>query len=381
MRVTLVSRLAGIHRGGGEVYDLSLAAALRSTGADVDVVTGRPLLGPAPSPVAEAPARYVRSPYLRGAAHRLGRAGWRLFDLDLRAFERGAFGLVASSRPRPDIVQVTGLPDLARRIESDLGVPAVLLFPGPPSTRHRETIAACRNVVGVGAVTPYLRERFRPDVHDMTAGVDVERFRPGVPDVRGSLGIPAAAPVILYAGRLVPLKNLPLLVEAFAEIRRALPEARLVVAGDGPLRSYIFAAAARHGLSASPGPSPAAALVHAGEIPHAEMPARYASADLVVLTSLEESFSLVALEAMACGRALLVPAVGYLPRLVEDGATGALYPAGDRAALVGRALALLADGGARRRLGAAARERALARHSWAAVAAEFLALYRRILGG
>jgi len=376
MRVALVNRLAGIHRGGGEVYDLCLAAALRAAGVEVEIVTGRPFLSPPPAPVEEGPARYARTPYLRGWAHRFGRAGWRLLDFDLRLFERSALDQLRAMNPAPELVHVTGLPRLAHAIETRLRLPALLLFPGPPALGHAATIAACANVAGVGAVTPYLRRHFRGDVHDMTAGVDPVLFRPAASDLRARLGIPETAPVVLFAGRLVPLKNLPLLVEAFAHIRSALPDARLLVVGDGPMRRDLTARVARAGLRGS-GADPVVIL--AGEARHAEMPGYYAAADLLVLTSMNESFSLVALEAMACGRAVLVPAVGYLPKLVEDGVTGALYPAGDRRALVGRAAELLRDPALRASLGASARESALTRHSWPAVARSFIDLYHRIL--
>ena len=376
MRVALVNRLAGIHRGGGEIYDLCLARALGEAGIEVEVITARPLLSPSRNPIEAIPARYARTPYLRSAAHTLGRTGWRLLDLDLRLFERAAFALLASSASRPDLVQVTGLPRLARRIESKLALPSLLLFPGPPSLAHREMILACRHVAGVGAVTPYLRENFRPEIHDVTAGVDAEHFRPGPSDLRRDLRIPDGTPLILFAGRLVPLKNIPLLVEAFVELRRSLPSARLLVAGDGPMRSDLVRRAARAGLRTR---GEGADLILAGDVPHASMPRYYAAADLLVLTSLNESFSLVALEAMACGRTVLVPAAGYLPTLIEDGVTGVLYHAGDRRALVERAASLLKDAGARETIGRAARESALKRHSWGAVASEFVDLYRRML--
>jgi len=376
MRVALVNRLAGIHRGGGEIYDLRLASALQEAGVEIEILTGRPLFSRAPSPVSEVPTRYARSPYLRGAAHRMGRAGWRLLDLDLRLFEREALSLIAGSTPRPDLVHVTGLPRLALAAESRLGTPALLLFPGPPSRTHAATIRACRNVAGVGAVTPYLREVFRPDVHDMTAGVDASIFRPGIAEARTEFGIPRQAPLVLFAGRLVPLKNLPLLVEAFSEIRTRLPEARLAIVGDGPMRGEVAAGFARAGLKIS---GAGADVIFAGEVPHEAMPRFYASADLLVLTSLNESFSLVALEAMACARAVLVPSVGFLPRLVDDGVTGVLYPGGDRGAFVDRAVSLLRDPARREALGRAAREAAMRRHTWGAVANEFLDLYGRIL--
>jgi glycosyltransferase involved in cell wall biosynthesis len=376
MRVALVNRLAGIHRGGGEIYDLCLARALREAGIEIEMITARPLLSAAPRPVDSVPAVYARTPYLRAAAHSLGRAGWRLLDLDLRLFERAVFDLLAASRPRPDLVQVTGLPRLARRLEAELALTTLLLFPGPPSLTHLDRIRACRHVAGVGAVTPYLREHFRIDVHDMTAGVDATLFRPGPSDLRRDLRIPEEAPLLLFAGRLVPLKNLPLLVEAFVELRRSIPSARLLVVGDGPMLADLLRRGRRAGLLTGGG---GAALLHAGDVPHASMPRYYAVADLLLLTSLNESFSLVALEAMACGRTTLVPAAGYLPTLIDDGVTGVLYPPGDRRTLVEKAASLLRDASTRERIGRAAREAALKRHSWGAVASEFVELYHRLL--
>jgi glycosyltransferase involved in cell wall biosynthesis len=331
-------------------------------------------------------------------------------------FERGAWRRIEEMAPGPDLVQVNGLPDFARRLETRMGIPVVLLFHGPPSERHAAAIRASRTVVGVGAVAPYLVENFRQDIHLMTGGVDADLFRPGAPPIRTRLGLPEGAPVILFAGRLVPLKNLPLLVESFASIRAKLPGVRLLVAGDGPLRGEFMSSAGRAGLGVShvsradllsgrtidqgtgddsvsngtgtedrPGRSTRDAsdggphIIHVSDIQHEEMPRCYASADLLLLTSVNESFSLVALEAMACGIPVVAPAVGNLPHLVENGVGGVLYPPGDKEACVSAVLHILNDAAERRRLGAGGREIASRRHSWDAVAGEFLALYRKIL--
>jgi glycosyltransferase involved in cell wall biosynthesis len=379
MRVTLVNRLAGIQQGGGEVYDLSLAAALRRAGTAVEFISGRPLLRSSLPFPEGLPVRLVRTPYLRGLAHRMGGPGWRLLDLDLRLFEAGAERILSREDPPPDVVQITGLPRLARRLEAKHGLRVALLFPGPPSTRNREAIEACGRVIGVGAVTPYLRENFSRPIHHMIGGVDSSLFKPGASPAREELGIPADAPVILFAGRLVPLKNIPLLIEVFSGIRARLGDARLLVVGDGPLRSDLISRATAAGLKAG-GPGRDTDVVLVGEVPHHEMPSWYASAQLLLLASENESFSLVTLEAMACGVPVVAPRVGYLPTLVGEGACGRLYPAGDAAAGAEGALSLLGDPDRRREASEAARQRALERHSWEAVAAEFNDLYREMVG-
>lgn len=168
-------------------------------------------------------------------------------------------------------------------------------------------------------------------------GARAVRVIPSGVDVPASVGEPDEPPHVLFAGRLSPEKGILELVEA----ARGLP---LVVAGDGPLRDQV------------PGAR--------GFVPHGELERLYERAAVVACPSLREGFGVVCAEAMAYGRPVVASAVGGLRDLVVDGETGLLVRPGDTVALRSALQRLLGDAELRRRLGAAARERASERLSW-----------------
>ena len=178
---------------------------------------------------------------------------------------------------------------------------------------------------------------------------------------RAALGVPADAYCIAVVGRLSMEKGHRVLFDA---VRAAAPGRRrvLLIAGDGPLREELVAAA--QGLEA----------LFLGYLEDARPV--FAAADVVAMPSLTEGLPLVALEALALGRCLLASSVGELPELLADGA-GVLVPAGDAAAL-SEALATLENGEVRARI----EERALfraRRYDVAAMASAYASLYGRAL--
>ena len=176
---------------------------------------------------------------------------------------------------------------------------------------------------------------------------------------RAALGVAAEALCIAVVGRLSVEKGHRVLFEA---LRRLPGRAVLLIAGDGPLRGELQAAA--QGLDAR----------FLGYLDEAR--AVFAAADVVALPSLTEGLPLVALEALALGRCVLASAVGELPELLSEGA-GMLVPAGDVAAL-SEALATLEDGEVRARFEGRAAQRAQ-RYGAAAMASAYAALYGRAL--
>ena len=130
-------------------------------------------------------------------------------------------------------------------------------------------------------------------------------------------------PVIVTAGRLTPVKDHATLLRAFAELRATRP-ARLVVFGDGPLRSELIAEATRLGIAGS--------TLFPGYVN--DPAACYAVADLFVLSSVSEGFGNVLIEAMAAGVPVVSTDAPHGPReILNDGALGPLVPVGDAAAL------------------------------------------------
>ena len=188
--------------------------------------------------------------------------------------------------------------------------------------------------------------------------------------VRQSLGIPAEAPLVGTVGRVNAVKRQDLLIQAFAKVRQAVPDARLLIVGDGPAMGELRELASTLGLND---------VVHfAG---YQSKPQPYLRAmDVFGLTSRIEGMPLAVLEAFAAGVPVVASRVGGVPEVVEDGHGGFVFEYGDEAALVGRLVEVLTDRQLARRLGEEGRERAKTRYSAAAMAGVYHRHYLELLG-
>lgn len=196
--------------------------------------------------------------------------------------------------------------------------------------------------------------------------VDAARFAPREPDpaYRAHWGVPPGAPLIGIFGRLSRQKGHRALFEAMPLVWRALPEARLVVAGAGELETELRALA---------GQDRAGRIRLLGQLD--DMPAALAAADVVALPSLYEGMPFAALEAMAMARAVVASEVDGTREVVDHGRTGLLVPPSDPPALAEALLRLLGDPGLRAEMGRAARARVLERYEQREMLARTFALY------
>jgi glycosyltransferase involved in cell wall biosynthesis len=138
------------------------------------------------------------------------------------------------------------------------------------------------------------------------------------------------------------------LLAALSLVRTDVPDARLVIVGDGALRPSLEARVATSGLGDS--------VEFLGFVP--EIWPYLAEADLFVTASVSEGFGIAIAEAMAAGLPVVGPEVGAIPELVRPGVTGQLFPAGDHVALAARVVDLLRSPEVRSQMSAAARESA-----------------------
>jgi glycosyltransferase involved in cell wall biosynthesis len=156
---------------------------------------------------------------------------------------------------------------------------------------------------------------------------------------------------LLCVGRLIPIKGHIVLLRAFAEAKRELPDLELDVAGRGPLEPALRALAHELGIAGS-----VHFLGHVTPIQGA-----IERAQVVVVPSMGEGFGMVALEAMERARPVVAAAIGGLGELVQDGETGLLVPPGEAAPLRDAIVRLAGDRALAGRMGAAGRSRALHR--------------------
>ncbi|WP_411147239.1 glycosyltransferase family 4 protein [Streptomyces sp. A30] len=203
-------------------------------------------------------------------------------------------------------------------------------------------------------------------IHVVHIGADTDLFSPdpSVPVVPGRIVTTSSADV--------PLKGLVFLVEALAKIRTERPDAHLVVVGKRPEEGPVAQAVERYGLQG--------AVEFVKGITDAELVDLVRSAEVACVPSLYEGFSLPAAEAMATGTPLLATTGGAIPEVAgRDGETCLAVPPGDSEALAAGLSRLLSDPDLRARLGAAGRERVLARFTWARAAEGTVARYREAM--
>jgi D-inositol-3-phosphate glycosyltransferase len=168
-------------------------------------------------------------------------------------------------------------------------------------------------------------------VETVSPGVDLSVFRPGpAAAARRRLGLPADATVLVFAGRIQPLKGPDVVLRAAAELLRsrpALADRLVVVIVGGPSGSEVGAPGRLDGLAAALGVSDCVRLEP--PCPQRELADWYRAATMVLVPSHSESFGLVALEAQACGTPVVAAAVGGLRTAVRNGFSGVLVDGHD----------------------------------------------------
>ncbi len=203
-------------------------------------------------------------------------------------------------------------------------------------------------------------------------GVDLERFQPRPPDpaLAARLGV-SERRVILSVGRLVPRKGADKLVASMPRILAALPDAHLLIAGEGFLRPALEAQIREHQLQSH--------VTLLGEVTDGELGQLYALADIFALPNRTmpdgdtEGFGLVFLEANACGKPVISGRDGGVTDAVRDGVNGLTVDGNDVDAIAEAAIRLFQDSALREHLTQGAL--AAARHGdWKSRAAEFLEL-------
>lgn len=173
-------------------------------------------------------------------------------------------------------------------------------------------------------------------IHLAYRGVDTDRFCPGdAGAARHRLGIPADGPVLLWVGRMVPVKGLDVLLAACSRLKDQEVAFRLYLVGDGPLRKALEAETRTRGLAAT--------VSFAGSVLHEDLADWYRAADLTVLPSRSEGVPNVLRESAACGTPFVATRVGGIAEVAEPDRDRLVAPE-DPEALAGAIAASLREG-------------------------------------
>jgi D-inositol-3-phosphate glycosyltransferase len=390
-----LAALGGKETGGMNVYVRELGRELGRMGLSVDVFTrSQDAAIPRVVPLGER-ARVIHLP----AGHEAPMARERIYD-HLDEFVDGVDAWRIGRRVEYDLIHshywLSGVVALALR--ERWGAPVLQMFHTlgrfkngaarrasdlEPSVRLEEESRIVRAVDGLVAAS-VVERRALVDVYGAAAahaavipcGVDTDLFRPASRDqARARVGA-GDEPLLLYVGRIAPIKGLETLLDSLVRLRRGtLATARLLIVGgeaDEPVDGHEADIRRRVddlGLRD--------VVRFVGAQPQQVLRDYYVAADVAVLPSYYESFGMVALEAMACGTPVIASRVGGLATTVRDGVTGFLVPDGDAAALAERIESVAGDVDLRYRLGREGVQWA-ARHRWPCVAEAICREYARL---
>ena len=263
----------------------------------------------------------------------------------------------------------------AVRLGRTLGLPVVITARGSDVTQLPDFLAprrmirwALRRADGLIAVSAALGARLvelGADAARVTVlrnGVDLAQFRPPADRAASRAALGVEGPTLLSVGHLIERKGHGRVIEAL----RLLPDARLLIAGEGPLEADLRALAARLGV--------AGRVRFLGPVPHAELAAAYGAADILVLASSREGWANVLLEAMACGTPVVASPIPGNDEMIQAPAAGVIARENTPAGLAEAVSGLLA-----RPPGRAATRAYAEAFGWEETSAGQLAVFRRVV--
>jgi N-acetyl-alpha-D-glucosaminyl L-malate synthase BshA len=272
------------------------------------------------------------------------------------------------------ILAASGAPRVPRTVTTLHGTDVTILGADPS---YRETVAFCIDQSdGITAVSASLRDDTRREMPVRRDIAVIPNFldcsahrRQEEPVLREQFCDRGRCDkLVIHLSNLRPVKQVEAVIRVFSRIRERV-RARLLVVGDGP--DWGKAARLVRDLNLS------REVEMIGEVQ--EVVSVLSIADLFLLPSLQESFGLAALEAMACGVPVVASNVGGIPEVIADGATGFLHAPDDLDGMAESAVRILSDEALQARMAAEGRRLAVERFSADRVVPEYEAMYARVL--
>lgn len=382
--------------GGMNVYVDELARAMTARGIQVDVFTRRHARN-------QAPVVHVDGSY---TVHHIDAGPYGAVPVAERAPYVAEFaeGVMARFEDGvPDIVHshywLSGWAGIV--IKRRLGIPLAHSFhtlgrvkdlakrgddPPEPLLRIAAELEVIRAADCLIAATPLEAEDlmlyYRADparICTSPPGVDHGLFHPGDSErARDRLGLPKRDPIVLYAGRIQPLKGVDVALEAVALLTQEIQDLRFCVVGGPSGRSGTRELARLRRRAGELGLEET--VYFHPPVPHRELADYYRAADVLVLPSRSESFGLVAAEAQASGLPVIASRVGGLIHVVDDGRSGLLIEGWEPSDYAAALRKVLTDPELAESMGRAGIEWS-ERFSWDATVSRFVELYQGVLHG
>jgi D-inositol-3-phosphate glycosyltransferase len=249
---------------------------------------------------------------------------------------------------------------------------------------------ADRLVVATPAEQSQLEFLYRTDTRKMVTippGVDTSHFYPIPADeAKAVIGVPPKDRLLLFVGRIEPLKGIETLIRAMAYVNEnkllvdcpECPHYLAVIGGDPNLTNQDMSGEMARLQKLCQELGIGDTVIFLGKRSQDSLPYYYSAADVVIVPSHYESFGMVALEAMACGTPVVASQVGGLAFLVQDGVTGYVVPDDDPAALGDRLAQLILNPDLRQKLGEQATYYAQD-YSWENITSRMKTLYTGLL--
>ena len=406
LRIALTSYRSKPHCGGQGVYVRALSRELAALGHEVEVLSGQPYpeldAGPVLTKVPSLDLYRDDDPFrtpswreLRGPLDLLEVAlMWTAAFPEPLTFTLRTARLLKQRPNKPDLVHDNQSLGYGLLLLQRAGLKVVATVHHPITEDRRQDLAVARGTkristrrwysflrmqgrvvrrlpalltVSENSLTDIVRD-FRVPRERLTVvpvGVETEVFRPpSLPRVPGRIVATASADV--------PLKGLVPLLEAVAKLRTER-DVELVVVGRPRAGGPALHAIERLGIED--------AVRFVSGVPEQELVDLFGSAQVGVVPSLYEGFSLPAIELLSCATPLVVTTAGALPEVAgPDGETALHVPPGNPEALAAAIGRLFDDPDLAARLGAAGRQRVVERYTWRAVAEQTVAWYRSVLG-
>jgi glycosyltransferase involved in cell wall biosynthesis len=301
IKIGMASAYFATMKGGGEHYTLHLSNKLADLGYDITIICGKPAFKK-PEPLSDSfKIEYVPQLYF---LRDLGMRGINFFSggaslIHYRQYMYSCYRHLLKNHDF-DIIHTHDPASLhaAAMIKKKYDIPVVSTFHGHPSSRHIEDV---KSVDAVLPVSKEIKSSFEKhgikNVYDIPGGVDLSHFKPmNKEECKDALGLNGK--VILFVGRLIPIKNLYNLLYAFKEVKSMIEDIKLLIVGNGALKGDLTLVAQKLGLNED--------VIFAGAISYEKLPTYYNVADAFVLPSIFESFPLVSLEAAACGVPIVI---------------------------------------------------------------------------